>query len=100
MDGLPYPLIRAASTDISIHGIVNVRVAGMWLLGKQRRGGHDLPGLAIATLRNILFHPGFLYWMRRVRGQAFDCGDLFSRDAGNRSDARARSFAVDMYRAC
>src|SRR5215472_4122249 len=66
MDGLANALISAATANVAAHGIVNVRVGGVGLLGEKRNRGHDLPGLAIAALRNVFLHPGFLDRMEVV----------------------------------
>jgi len=44
-----------------------------WVLRKQRHGGHDLSGLAVAALRNVFFHPGLLHRMAAdiTRSHAF-----------------------------
>src|SRR5438552_9619495 len=72
-------LIRAATADVAAHGIVDVGVGGVGFLRKQRDGGHDLSGLAVAALRNVFFHPGFLDGMAAVHGKALDRGDFRSR---------------------
>src|SRR5689334_8223158 len=90
-------LVRAATADVAAHGIVDVGVGGVGLLGKQRDGGHDLPGLAVAALRDVFFDPGFLNRMAAVRRKAFNGGDFLARDAGDRGNAGTRGFAVDVY---
>src|SRR5260370_92779 len=45
-------LIRAASADVARHCAVDVLIARFWLLRQQVGGLHDLPALAVATLRN------------------------------------------------
>jgi hypothetical protein len=42
MNGLANPLVRAATADVSLHGVVNIRIARL-RLGRQKRGsGHNL----------------------------------------------------------
>src|SRR3979409_2384992 len=53
-------LIRSAAADVAAHKIVNFDIGGRGLLAEQGNGGHDLAGLAVAALRNVYFHPGFL----------------------------------------
>ena len=97
MNCFAYALVSAAAANIAAHGIVNVRVGGLGFLGKQCDGGHDLPGLAIAALRNVFFHPGLLHGMAAIGGKTLDGSDFFASDAGNLGDARTRGLAVDMH---
>src|SRR6267154_644653 len=53
MNGFANALIRAATADVAAHGIVDIGVGRVGLFGKQRDGGHDLSGLAVAALRNV-----------------------------------------------
>src|SRR5262245_44032277 len=46
-------LIRAATADVTGHRIVDIRIARLRLVRQKRAGGHDLPRLAVATLRHI-----------------------------------------------
>src|SRR5882724_7094433 len=97
MNGFANALVRAAAADVAAHGIVDVGVGGVGLFREQGDGGHDLPGLAVAALRNVFFHPGFLNGVATIGRETFDGGDFFARDAGDRGDAGTRSFAVDVH---
>jgi len=99
MDGLTDTLVSAAAADISAHEVVDVGVGGLWFFRKQRNRGHDLPGLAIAALRNVFLDPGPLHGMVAVGGQAFNRGDSLAADAGDGRNAGARRFAVDVHSA-
>src|SRR4029077_9017273 len=62
MNGAAQTFIRAATANIgNIRVDVGIRRPGKVL--QKRNHGHDLPRLAIATLRNALFNPGPLHWM-------------------------------------
>src|SRR3989440_12087485 len=56
MDGGADALVRATATDVG-HRRVDVGVGGMRSFREQRRGGHDLPRLAVAALRDALLDP-------------------------------------------
>src|SRR5262245_11372443 len=68
-------LIGAAPADVG-HGVVDVLVGRSRLLREKRRGGHDLPGLAVPALRHVERRPRFLYGVRAGGGQTFDGDDL------------------------
>ena len=51
------------------------RVGRLRLLPEQRRGGHDLPRLAVAALRHVELRPRLLHGMRAVGRQALDGDD-------------------------
>src|SRR2546422_9500515 len=71
MDGGADPLVGAAASNVR-HGGVDVGVVGAAVLGGQRRGGHDLPGLAVGALRHVLRHLGPLPGVAPASAQA--CG--------------------------
>ena len=56
----------ATPTEITVHVSHNFFTAWRIILGKQGRRLHDLPGLTISALRNLLFDPCLLQWMRTV----------------------------------
>src|SRR5580765_3435636 len=99
VDGRPDALIGPASADVG-HGVVDVLIRRLGVALQQGRRGHDLPGLAIAALRNVEHRPGFLDWMRAGRRQAFDGDDLVGGLHGRDGDgAGAHQPAVEMDRA-
>ena len=69
VDGRANALIGAAAAQVAGHGIVDVLVRGRRLLGQQRRGGHDLPGLAIPTLRDVQLEPCLLHRVAVARAR-------------------------------
>src|SRR5687768_9677974 len=54
VDRLADARIGAAAADVAVHGGIDVRVRRVRLLLEQRRGRHDLSGLAIAALRDVV----------------------------------------------
>src|SRR2546422_11561966 len=95
MDGGADPLVGAAATDVRHRG-VDVGVCRVRILREQRRGGHDLPRLAVAALRHVLLDPRALHGVRAVLGEAFDRGHPFAGDGGHGQYAGARRDAVQV----
>src|SRR5436309_7928238 len=95
MDGGADPLVRAAAADVG-HRRVDVAVGGMRSFREQRRGGHDLPRLAVAALRHVFLDPRALHGVRAVLGEAFDRGHPFAGDGGHGQYAGARRDAVQV----
>src|ERR1700722_628579 len=99
LDGAEDARIGAAAADIAIH-VANDVVAARILVGrKQRRGLHDLAGLAVAALRHLQIEPGLLQRMVAIGRQPFDGGDALARHHGDRRLARPHRLAVEMDRA-
>src|SRR5215469_3047551 len=97
MNGSTDALVGPATTNVATHKIVDVSVARIGFPREQGCGGHNLPGLTIAALRNVFFYPGSLHRMAAVRGETFDSSYFLSRYAGDRRDAGACGFAFDMH---
>src|SRR2546422_9004736 len=95
MDGGADPLVGAAATNVR-HGGVDVGVAGAAVLGEQRRGGHDLPGLAVAALRHALGDPGSLYGVAPACPHPFDRGHALTGRGRARHHAGANRSAVEV----
>src|SRR6516164_6006416 len=84
LDCAANPLICAAAADVAEHCVVDVRVRGMRRLCQQRRGLHDLPGLAIAALRNVERAPRDLNRVIPVGIEPFDGGDRLAARVAHR----------------
>src|SRR3569623_1691794 len=54
------PVVTGAAADISRHRRVDLLQRGTWSVREQGSRGHDLPGLAVATLHDIHLQPGLL----------------------------------------
>src|SRR2546426_11207508 len=95
MDGGADALVGAAATDVG-HRRVDVGVGGVRILREQRRGGHDLPRLAVAALRHVFLDPRALHRVRAVLGQAFDRRHALAGDGGHGQHAGARRDAIQV----
>lgn len=49
--------VGSTAAEIPVHGLIDVLIGGVRVLGEQRDGRHNLTGLAIAALRDIHFDP-------------------------------------------
>src|SRR5215471_11928869 len=92
-------LITAASTEIAVHGLVDLLVGRRRRLRQQRRRLHDLTGLAIAALRHTDVAPRHLNRVLAFRVEALDGDHRLARDVRHRDAAGADRLAVDMNRA-
>src|SRR3954462_10279569 len=66
-DGFANADVGAATADVSAHGVIDVGVCRTRVTCQQRRGRHDLPGLAIAALHDFMLKPGLLNLCAGVR---------------------------------
>src|SRR5579862_244758 len=98
MNGAAQTFIGSAAADIG-DVRVDVGVGGLGEGLQECSHGHDLPGLAVAALRNAFCDPGALYRMVVVRGQALDCDYLRAIESPDRYRTGAHGGAVDMHRA-
>jgi hypothetical protein len=57
MDRRPDALIRPTAAKHIAHGRVDIGVTWLWVFLQQGGGAHDLPGLAVAALRDAFFDP-------------------------------------------
>jgi hypothetical protein len=78
VDSRANALVGAASTDVG-HRLVDVLVGRLRGLLEERRGGHDLAGLAVAALGHVDRRPGLLHRMGARRREAFYGDDLIVR---------------------
>jgi len=96
MNGLADAQVGAAAAQIAAHGFVDFRIGWLGVFGEERGGRHDLARLAVATLRNIQFHPGLLQSMRGVGREAFDGGDVSINGSPERRHAGALWLSIDV----
>ena len=92
-------MIGAAAADISVHGFIDVVVAGGADLSEKACRRHDLPGLAIAALGHVVFDPSLGHRRANFVLQTFYCGDLSARAIANLHLARPDAFTIKMDRA-
>ncbi len=97
VDRLLDPLVHPAAAEIRAHHRVDLGV-GRSRLGAEERGRrHDLAGLAVAALRDVLLDPRRLERVEAVRGQAFDGRDLRARDLADRRHAGSHRLAIEVH---
>ena len=77
MNRAPNAVVRPAAAQVAGHRLRNLIVGGLRSLGQQSRRGHDLTGLTISALRNLLLDPRLLQRMQSTSGQALNGGDVF-----------------------
>src|SRR6516164_7624298 len=99
LDGGGDALIAAAATDIAAHRIVYFGFRRVLVCREERRGLHDLPGLAIPALRDIQCAPSLLHRMVTVAVGPLDRYHHTSIDITDSGGAGTGGLAVDMHRA-
>ena len=70
---------------------------GRGLASEQRRGRHDLAGLAVAALRHVVFDPGLLDRVAAVLREALDGGHRLVADGADRDLAGAHRLALEVH---
>ena len=96
MDCSANVVISAATTDVAGHGRVDVRVAGLRILGQQRGRTHDLARLAVTALRHVVLQPSLLNRVIRMRRKTFDGLHLLAHHRSNRRHTGADRLAIHM----
>lgn len=77
MYGFADTRVGGAAAEVSGHGRVDIGIGGLVVAVEQGGGGHDLTGLAVSTLWNVVLYPSFLERGElSFLGEAFDGGDL------------------------
>src|ERR1041385_2633594 len=92
-------LVAAATAEIAGHRIHDVLVGWSGLRLQERRGGHDLSGLAVAALRHAERAPCDLYGVLALRVEPLDGHDGLAAEITHRHAAGAYRFTVEMDRA-
>ena len=95
--GEPYPRIGAAAAQIARHRAIDVFVGRFAIDAQQGSRRHDLAGLAVAALRNLMFDPRRLHGVHRLRRpQPLDRGDV-AADIADLQRAGPHRLAIDMH---
>src|SRR5260370_3584353 len=89
LDGSADANVGGASTDIAVHGEIDVAIIGLRNLAQQRDRAHHLPGLTIAALRHVAIGPGALYRIGLASRYGFDGRHFAVSERRNRQRARA-----------
>src|SRR5437773_8011126 len=99
LDGFTNPHIGSATTKVSTHGFLNIRLSRFRCGLQQRNGTHNLSALTIAALHYIVFDPGILHHAANaILSYAFDRNDWTVANQRHRDDARACCYAGNMHR--
>src|SRR5438128_1565700 len=93
---MPDALVGAASADVARHRIGDLLVARLRRLFDQRCGLHDLTGLAIPTLGDVVRLPGKLDRMATVGTEALDRDDLVSLGVSQCGQAGTNRLTVNV----
>ena len=75
LDGTDDARVGGAATEIAGHAVDDLLLGRIRILRKQRRGLHDLAGLAVAALRHLVLDPRLLYRVGIDRVQALNGRD-------------------------
>ena len=91
------PGVGAAATEVAGERLIDLRVGRPGPLPQQRRGRHDLPGLAEAALRDAELHPRALQRVLTVGREALDGGHGPPLGAPQRRHAGPHRLAVEVH---
>lgn len=90
------PHIGTTAANITVHSRFNVFIGRVGIGVQQGSGVHDLPGLAVAALGDVVFEPGFLHGVIAVSGQSLDGSDFLIPYLRNGQHAGTHGDAVKM----
>src|SRR5262249_7198087 len=88
--------IGAAAAKGGGHHLVDLFVRWLFDQAEKRNGLHDLAGLAIAALRDLMFDPGLQHRMLLLVGQPFERDDRLACNVCNICLTGADSHSVDL----
>ena len=94
VDGGANVPVSPTAADVAAHGFVDIGVGRLGLFREQRSRAHDLPGLAIAALGNVLFDPGHLDGMAAIGRESLNGGHRLAGHVLDLGHAGARGVAV------
>lgn len=89
--------VGAAPAQISSHGRVDILVLRLRGLCKQRSSGHQLTGLAIPALRDVVLDPRLLQWVVAGLAESFNRCDGLIGDGRYRDTAGSDGRAVEVH---
>lgn len=101
MNGSANAQVRAATAEVARHFGVDIGVGRRGIALEQCGGLHDLAGLTVTALRNVVFDPSFLQrvQMLGVSSEAFDCGDRLADGGDGGEGAGADGVAGEVHSA-
>src|SRR5712671_6983117 len=91
--------IGGATTDVAVHGEIDVAIAGLRDSVQQRDRAHHLPRLTIAALRDVAGCPRALHGFGLAPRHTLDRRHVSAANGGNRQRTGAQRPAVDEDRA-
>lgn len=98
MYGLADTCVGGAAAEVAGHGGIYFRVAWLFVSGEEGGGAHDLSGLAVAALGDVVLDPGLLHGVEfTVLGESFDGGYFSGRSSGDWELAGSHGDAVEVY---
>jgi hypothetical protein len=93
-----YSLIGPAPANITLQSDIYISIGGVLIFLKECHRGHNLPGLAVATLGNLFLDPGQLDRVVCFIGDSFNRGYLVSLYSGYGETARPDGIAIQKNR--
>lgn len=72
MNAGPDAKVGAAAAKVAGHGVVDIFVRRLRIIGKEGGSSHELAGLAVTALGYIKFTPSFLQGMCAVGRETLD----------------------------
>ena len=100
MNRLADTAVCPATTNVSTHSFVDLRILRRAFAAEQGRGAHHLTTLAISALRNAHLDPGLLHlFAHGILGDRFDRRDLSSFSSADRGYAGSDRLPIHMHRA-
>src|ERR1700730_291345 len=91
--------VRRATTQVAVHGKIDIVVAWPLDFLEQSSRAHDLSRLAISALRHIMGDPRPPDRLSLAPGQSLYGRDLAGADAGDRHRAGTQGLAIEKNRA-
>src|SRR5437879_13703100 len=91
--------IGGTTTDVAIHGEIDVAVAGLRDSAQQRDRAHHLPRLTVAALRDVAGRPRALHGFGLTPRHTLNCRHISAANSSNRQRTGAQLPAVDEDRA-
>lgn len=96
--GLSDSPVSTAPAVVTAQRFVDLGIVGIRRRGEQRRRAHDLPRLAVATLRDVAIDPRLLQWVKDIAvRQSFDGRDGSTTERADGIRTGANGLAVDVH---
>ncbi len=96
-DGFFNAQVRTTPADVAAHVGIDVGIGRLGILFQQGCRRHNLPGLAVTTLRYVVLQPSLLNGVIALDRQTFDGGNGLLADGRNGQLAGRHGNAVQMH---